>query len=206
MSENDTPTTPADEAVMVETVTVVTTEDSGLPQVPWWLIVGIGVLAIIISILALVWPNATLWLIALTFGVLLVVLGIENLAAAFGASGSSGGARIFFGLLGLLAIAAGVILIIHPEESLRTAAWVLGLWFAISGAVQLVQAFSSPVGRGFNILFGLIGLVAGVIVLINPGVGIATLILIVSISFMIRGAVAIAVGLTVKKAQDSAAV
>lgn len=194
MSETDTP------SVVVETIVV---EDSGLPQVPWWLIVGIGVLGIIAGVLALVWPHATLLLVALTFGIFLLFIGAGDLVAAFGAKDSSGAARFFFGVLGVLAIVAGIILIIHPDSSLLTAAWVLGLWFAISGVVQLVQGFSNPIGRGFNIVFGLIGLIAGVIVLVNPGVGIVTLILIVSISFIVRGAVAIAVGLTVKKIQDS---
>lgn len=180
-------------------------EGSGMPGVPWWLVVGVGVLGIIASILALVWPGKTLLLVALTFGIFLLFVGVQDLAAAFNTKGASGGARIFFALLGVISIVVGVILIIHPAESLLTAAWVLGLWFAISGAVQLLQAFSHPEGRGFNIAFGLLGIVAGVVVLVNPGVGVVTLVWIVSISFMIRGLVAIAVGLALKKAQAAAA-
>lgn len=180
-------------------------EGSGMPGVPWWLVVGVGVLGIIASILALVWPGKTLLLVALTFGIFLLLVGVQDLASALNTKGASGGARIFFALLGVISIVVGVILIIHPAESLLTAAWVLGLWFAISGAVQLLQAFSHPEGRGFNIAFGLLGIVAGVVVLVNPGVGVVTLVWIVSISFMIRGLVAIAVGLALKKAQAAAA-
>lgn len=180
-------------------------EGSGMPGVPWWLVVGVGVLGIIASILALVWPGKTLLLVALTFGIFLLFVGVQDLAAALNTKSASGGARIFFALLGVISIVVGVILIIHPAESLLTAAWVLGLWFAISGAVQLLQAFSHPEGRGFNIAFGLLGIVAGVVVLVNPGVGVVTLVWIVSISFLVRGLVAIAVGLALKKAQAAAA-
>ncbi|HMS72036.1 MAG TPA: HdeD family acid-resistance protein [Baekduia sp.] len=196
MSETDAP----------EQVTEVSAaEGSGMPGVPWWLVVGVGVLGIIASILALVWPGKTLLLVALTFGIFLLFVGVQDLASALNTKGASGGARIFFALLGVISIVVGVILIIHPAESLLTAAWVLGLWFAISGAVQLLQAFSHPEGRGFNIAFGLLGIVAGVVVLVNPGVGVVTLVWIVSISFLIRGLVAIAVGLALKKAQAAAA-
>ncbi len=81
---------------------------------------------------------------------------------------------------------------------------MLGLWFGISGIVQLAQGFTASDGRVFNLIFGLIGLVAGVIILVHPTVGIVTLIWIVSISFMLRGLVMIAVGLTVKKANAAA--
>lgn len=177
---------------------------SGLPTVPWWLIVGLGVLSIVAGILAVAWSGATLLLIALTFGIYLIISGIGDIVGAIQAGAASNTARIFFGLLGVLALAAGIILLVRPAASLLTAAWVLGLWFGISGAVQLAQGFASDEGRTWNIIFGLIGLAAGVIILVHPGVGIKTLILIVSISFILRGLVTIAVGLVVRKATQPA--
>lgn len=174
--------------------------DTGLPQAAWWLIVGLGVLSITAGILALVWPGKTLLLVALTFGIFLIMSGLGDLIGALQAGKASGAARIFFGLLGLLTLVAGIILIARPAQSLLTAAWVLGLWFGISGVVQLAQGFASPVGRAYNIIFGLIGLGAGVIILVHPSVGIKTLVLIVSIGFILRGLVTIAVGLVVRKA------
>ncbi|MEI2702815.1 MAG: DUF308 domain-containing protein [Baekduia sp.] len=196
MSDNDAPEPAAAAAA--------TAAEPGLPQVPWWLIVGVGVLGILAGFLALVWPGATLLLVALTFGIFLIISGLEDLFAAVQTKTASGGARIFFGLLGVLAIAAGIILLFRPGTGLLTLAWVLGLWFGISGIVQLAQGFTASDGRVFNLIFGLIGLVAGVIILVHPTVGIVTLIWIVSISFMLRGLVMIAVGLTVKKANAAA--
>ena len=146
----------------------------------------------------------TLLLIALTFGIYLIVSGLGDIIGAVQAGSASTTARIFFGLLGVLALAAGIILLARPAASLLTAAWVLGLWFGISGAVQLAQGFASDEGRAWNIIFGLIGLAAGVIILVQPSVGIKTLIWIVSISFILRGMVTIAVGLVVRKAAQLA--
>ena len=166
---------------------------------PWGLLVGLGVLSIIASIVALVWPGPTLLLMGLTFGVYLVFAGVGDLVAAVAGSSASGGIRALKGILGLITLAAGVILIIHPAHSVLTIAWVLGLWFVLAGAMQLARGVAVADKRVFNILFGLIGLVAGLIVLIHPGVGLKTLVLIVSISFMARGLVAIAAGLAVRR-------
>jgi uncharacterized membrane protein HdeD (DUF308 family) len=176
----------------------------GLPNVPWWLIVGLGALSIIAGILAVVWPGATLLLIALTFGIFLIMSGLGDIIGAVQAGAAPATVRVLFGFLGVLALAAGVILLARPAASLLTAAWVLGLWFAISGIVQLVQGFVASQGRAWNIMFGVIGLVAGVIILAKPSVGISTLILIVSISFIVRGMVTVAVGLVVRKAAQTA--
>ncbi len=189
---------------MTDAIETPASDASGLPNIPWWLIVGLGVLSIIAGILAVAWSGATLLLIALTFGIFLIVSGLGDIIGAVQAGSASTTARIFFGLLGVLALAAGIILLARPAASLLTAAWVLGLWFGISGAVQLAQGFASDEGRAWNIIFGLIGLAAGVIILVQPSVGIKTLIWIVSISFILRGMVTIAVGLVVRKAAQLA--
>jgi len=189
---------------MTDTTATPATDASGLPNIAWWLIVGLGVLSIIAGILAVAWSGATLLLIALTFGIYLIVSGLGDIVGAAQAGSASTTARVFFGLLGVLSLAAGVILLARPAASLLTAAWVLGLWFGISGAVQLAQGFAADEGRAWNIVFGLIGLVAGVIILVHPSVGIKTLIWIVSISFILRGMVTIAVGLVVRKATQLA--
>ena len=54
----------------------------------------------------------------------------------------------------------------------------------------------------WNIIFGLIGIAAGIIILVNPKVGAVTLVWIVSISLILRGIVAIALGAAVRRLQQ----
>lgn len=168
---------------------------------PWWLLVVVGVLAIAVGILAVAWPGKTLLLVGWAFGIFLLLSGVAELAGASGA-GVSPGLRVLRILLGLLAIVAGILLVIHPAHSVLTAAWVLGLWFVLHGAGELTRGFVYSENRAWNLIFGLIGIAAGIIILVNPKVGIVTLVWIVSIGFILRGIVAIALGLAVRRLQQ----
>lgn len=169
---------------------------------PWWLLVVVGVLSIAVGILAVAWPGKTLLLIGWAFGIFLLLSGFADLFAARTA-GLSPGLRVLRLLLGMLAIAAGILLVIHPAHSVLTAAWVLGLWFVLHGAGELVRGLKFAEDRAWNLIFGLIGLAAGIIILVNPKVGIVTLVWIVSIGFILRGIVAIALGTAVRRLQSS---
>lgn len=167
----------------------------------WWLLVAVGVLSIAVGILAVAWPGKTLLLIGWAFGIFLLLNGIAELFAARDA-GLSPGLRVLRILLGMIALAAGILLVIHPAHSVLTAAWVLGLWFVLHGAGELARGFVYSESRVWNIIFGLIGIAAGIIILVNPKVGAVTLVWIVSISLILRGIVAIALGAAVRRLQQ----
>lgn len=103
---------------------------------PWWLLVVVGVLAIAVGILALAVPSKTLLFIGWAFGIYLILPAIGELVAAR-AAGISPGLRVLRVLLGMLALAAGILLVLHPAHSVLTAAWVLGLCFILHGAGEL---------------------------------------------------------------------
>lgn len=185
---------------MTDTAPAPATAAAPAPPLPWWAIVVLGLLSIVAGILAVAWPGPTLLLVGLTFGIFLIVSGLGDLA---GGSGLGGALRVLQLTLGVLSVAAGIVLVIHPAKSVLTAAWVLGLWFVLSGVLQLVQGVIAEEQRVYNIIFGLIGMVAGVIVLAKPGVAIATLVLIVGIGFIVRGVVTIGLGLTVRRLAET---
>lgn len=170
----------------------------GVPDASkWWIPVVIGVLSVIIGFAALVWPGITLLVTGLLFGWMLIFAGAGNLAVAFH-KGSSLPVKIAGGLLGALTIFVGTVLLFRPGASVLTAAWVLGFWFVVTGVVQLIQGISHHESRIYNILFGLIGIVAGGIILGSPQIGLATLVLITGIGFLMRGVMALALGFAVR--------
>lgn len=168
---------------------------------PWWLLVVVGVLSIAVGILALAWPGKTLLVVGWAFGIFLILVGIGDLVGARSA-GLSPGLRVLQILLGMLALVAGVLLVIHPAHSVLTAAWVLGLWFVLHGAGELALGFMTSENRAWNLIFGLVGIAAGVIILVNPKVGLVTLVWIVAIGFIVRGMVALALGMAVRRLQQ----
>jgi uncharacterized membrane protein HdeD (DUF308 family) len=73
------------------------------------------------------------------------------------------------------------------------------LWWALVGVMQLIGGIVEAEGRALNIALGLVGIVAGGIILAQPGIGLATLVWIVSLGLIFQGAVEIALGLQIRK-------
>ena len=148
----------------------------------WRVPVAVGALAILAGLLALVWPGPTLLLIGVSFGVYLMFAGVGSLVSAFGDDEESAFLRVVEAILGLITLLAGLILFVRPGASVVTAALVLGFWFLLAGALQLARGFAIPEHRLFNLGFGLLGIVAGALVLAQPGIGVVTLVWIVGIA------------------------
>ena len=167
----------------------------------WWVPVLVGVLAVIAGIVSLVWPGPTLLLIGICFGIYLIFAGVGGLITAFAVEGLSTFLRIVEVVLGLLTLLAGMILVVRPGASVAVVAFVLGFWFLLSGSLQFARGVGIADGRWFNIGFGLLGIVAGIVVLAQPGIGVATLVLIVGIAFILNGLIAVALGFSLRGIQ-----
>jgi uncharacterized membrane protein HdeD (DUF308 family) len=74
-----------------------------------------------------------------------------------------------FLLGGVTAAIFGIILLVRQEEALALLMVVLGLWWLIQGAFMLFAVFVDRTDMGWKIAIGALGVVAGVLVLTNPG-------------------------------------
>lgn len=175
------------------------TPDDFLDFPRWWVPVVIGVIALIAGIAALVWPGPTLLVIGITFGIYLLFAGFGQLLDAFSPYLSTT-VRVLSGILGVLTLFAGFVLMFRPAASVVVAALVLGFWFMITGCVQLATGFAVRESRAWNLIFGVIGIVAGFFILSQPGIGVVTLVYITSIALMVRGTVSIFFGFALKSA------
>lgn len=105
------------------------------------------------------------------------------------------GLRGFSGLwwltagIGLLSIVAGIIVLLKPGDSLKTIAWIVGVFILIDGIVALLASFShSTASRGLAALVGVLSLVIGVFVIRDPIRGVAAVALFVGIWLIAAGA------------------
>lgn len=73
-----------------------------------------------------------------------------------------------FLLGGLTAAIFGIILLIRQEEALTLMIVLLGLWWLIQGAFMLFSVFIDREDWVWKVLLGVLGLVAGIIVMQNP--------------------------------------
>jgi uncharacterized membrane protein HdeD (DUF308 family) len=74
-----------------------------------------------------------------------------------------------FVLGGVTALIFGIILLVRQEEALALLMVVLGLWWLIQGAFLLFAIFVDRTDMWWKLIIGLLGLVAGFLVLTNPG-------------------------------------
>jgi uncharacterized membrane protein HdeD (DUF308 family) len=74
-----------------------------------------------------------------------------------------------FLLGGLTAAIFGIILLIFDEQALTLLVVLLGLWWLVQGAFMLFSVFIDSEDMWWRLAIGLLGLVAGLIVLANPG-------------------------------------
>ncbi len=74
-----------------------------------------------------------------------------------------------FLLGGLIATIFGIILLIFDEQALSLLAVLLGLWWLVQGAFMLFSVFIDREDMGWKLAVGVLGLVAGIIVLADPG-------------------------------------
>jgi uncharacterized membrane protein HdeD (DUF308 family) len=166
----------------------------------WWVPLAAGVLTMFIGFVALVYPGPTLLAVGLLLGGYLVFWGIMTLLRGLsGETEASAVWRIALVLLGMLTALAGLVLLVRPGESVLTAAWVLGFWWVLSGILQLVTGIAVAERRVWNLLIGLLGIVAGTVILAQPEIGLATLVWIVGLGLIFQGMLEIAAGLAVRR-------
>ncbi len=74
-----------------------------------------------------------------------------------------------FLLGGITAVIFGLILLFRQDEALSLLMVLLGLWWLIQGAFLLFAVFVDRTDIGWKLALGVLGIVAGVLVLANPG-------------------------------------
>src|SRR4051812_18960388 len=98
----------------------------------WWLPLAAGVLSILVGLLALIYPGPTLQVFGLLFGIYLLIWGaVSSFRGISAGDGMPVAARIVLILVGLLALLAGLWLVVRPEESVVAIARAVGFWWVV---------------------------------------------------------------------------
>ena len=104
-------------------------------------------------------------------------------------------------LLGVLSLVAGLFLVRHPVAGVVVFALLLGFWLIVFGAVRLVEAFGHAEHRAWNAVLGVLEVVAGIVIVAIPDIGVKTLALLVGIAFVLRGLGTAAIGWALRQAR-----
>ena len=157
----------------------------------WKVLLGSGVIAIILGVLMLVWPGITVLVATVLFGVYLLVIGGAQLFIAM-ASELSGGGRALLFISGAVSLILAVLTFRYFGEAFAILLFAvyIGISFIIRGVATTVAAISDDErsARGWDIFFGIMSILAGIIMLLVPFTTIVTL-------AVVTGAFLVALGL-----------
>jgi uncharacterized membrane protein HdeD (DUF308 family) len=155
----------------------------------WWLALGAAVLGVAVGIVIMVWPEATLKVVAVLFGAWLLLHGVVRIVQAIRGGGREGAERAILGAVGVFFVIAGVIALRNLLVSLAVIVTVIGLMWLISGIVELISAFTGPGGgyRWWRVALGALSIVAALVILVWPGLTLVTLIYLTGIWLIVIG-------------------
>jgi uncharacterized membrane protein HdeD (DUF308 family) len=155
----------------------------------WHWLLAFGLVTLAAGIIALAWPRETLLVIAVIFGIQLVIIGIVEFVLALRAPVASGGMRVLYAILGLLSLIVGVWAIRHAGLTVLVLAVLLGIYWIVRGAIEIFTALSEPLlpNRGWVGFLGALSVAAGIIVVAIPGISVLTLAVVLGIWLVILG-------------------
>ena len=165
----------------------------------WWLFALFGVATLAVGVFFVVSPHETLSTFTVIAGIFLLVDGVLALLASIF---NKGDGRGLLALIGVLSVLAGLVLIKKPFDTLVVFTLIVGVWFVAAGIVRFVVALASPEARGGNIITAILDLIAGVVILSWPDLGLATLAVIIGIVLILRGVFFIVAGWQLRKLAD----
>ena len=185
---------------MTDDVTITSQGINELALFPWWLLLLWGILALLLGAALLFTPGMTTELLITFMGAWWLVGGIFALAS-LAVDRSNMGWKIFLAIINII---AGIAILLKPLYAtvfiLSFFIIFIGFWACFVGGAHLFQAFSKKDwGNG---VLGIISLIFGVILLVNPFIAAALLPFVAGGFAIVMGLCSIYVSFTAKKCVD----
>ena len=167
----------------------------------WWWPAIFGVVSIIAGVLALAWPGPTLVVLAVLFGAELIVWGIYRLVGAVTFGDAGGGARTLWAILGVLSLLLGFYALRHIVITLLSLGLLLGIFWLVDGIGLIVSAVEhrGMPGRGLSLLSGVLGVIAGLVLLVWPAISILTLAWLAGLWLLVLGVMQVSVAIQLRR-------
>lgn len=149
-------------------------------------LIAVAVIGLVLGLIGIVFPGATLLTVAILFGSYLIASGIFRITAAFVEHRLTVGLRWLTGIMGVLVVIAGIICLANPFESLVILALVIGIGWIMEGVIDIAAGVRGAITpRWFGWVSGIISIAAGVAMFVLPAAGLAALVLIGSVLLIV---------------------
>jgi len=156
----------------------------------WWSLwrasFVIGLVTVALGLIVALRPTQSLAVVMVLFGLLLIFSGAYQAARAFDSAEPQ---RMWRGVAAVVFIIAGLVMIRHIQFSLAVIGLVIGVTWVLQGVALLaVSCLTGPRAHaGWTAFFGVVSLVAGIVVMVAPAVTVATLTSLVGAWFVVMG-------------------
>jgi uncharacterized membrane protein HdeD (DUF308 family) len=174
---------------------------AGAIHAHWGVFLAEGIILVILGLIAIIVPPIATLAFTLIIGWIFLISGIMGLVTTFWARGAPG---FWWALVSaLIAIAAGVVLLLWPVSGTVSLTLVLIAFFVVEGVASIMYAIdhrNQLSGRwGWMLVSGIIDLIlAGIIFAGLPGSALWALGLLVGINMVFGGAALIAMALAAR--------
>ncbi|MFG2635586.1 HdeD family acid-resistance protein [Streptomyces sp. NPDC048362] len=170
-----------------------------LSQAAWQVVLVTGIASLILGILVLIWPGASLLAAGVLFGLYLVISGVFQLVSAFGTHRATS-LRVLAFISGALSIVLGLFCFRGPMQSILLLALWIGIGWLIRGITQTLAAIhdSRMPARGWQVFLGIITFIAGIVLIDSPFRSVAVLTLVSGIWLVAVGVVEIVTAIRIR--------
>ena len=159
--------------------------------------IGLGALAVILSISILASPGLAIVSIVYFVGILLLIVGIESVITGIFVRSKSRWVGVG---LGILVIILAIIVMAFPLGTTIFLIILMGVALLINGISRVIHGFgdkeSRSWSRGFNIGVGALEIALGILIMASPAFGVRLVGLMIGIALLITGIQMIVAGIS----------
>jgi uncharacterized membrane protein HdeD (DUF308 family) len=173
----------------------------------WWIGIIEATLTLFFGISAIFWPGLTLVALVYLFSAFIMGFGIIQIVAGLMSIRRRSSWWVTV-LLGVVTIGVGIYLVRNPDVSFATFILLVGFVLIVRGLLDIMRAFTDrattrdTVHRTFLTLVGVAGIVAGILILLQPVAGGVAFVWILGLYALIVGTVGIGAALELRAALD----
>jgi len=165
----------------------------------WQATLLLGALTLILGIIVSCHPTGSLNVLAVLLGILMIFSGIFHLIRVFDPAEPH---RVWLGIADLMFIVIGVVLIRHLHLTRSLIGLIIGITWIVQGLTALIGGISGGAreGKAWWIIFGVVSLIAGIVVASAPASSLTALAVLLGIWFIIMGIFEIIGGFSLRRA------
>ena len=158
-----------------------------------------GLLAVLLGVLVFVRPGAAILITAIFFGAYLLVTGISQVVLAFSVRSPMAGRALLF-ISGAAAVVLAVLCFVNLSNSIELLAIWIGIGFIFRGVATAMSAFSDPSlpGRIWEIVVGVISVIAGIVMFAAPLEGLVALTQVTGVILIVIGLFEVIAGIRIR--------